>query len=314
MSYVDLHMHSNYSDDGEFSPSKLAELCIKRGIKYFSIADHNSVKGIAEAKRYCDDKDITIIPAIELDCTIDGANLHVLGYGIDYRSNVFHEIEENIIAQEQVASKKRLRLIRELGIDFSDEAIMELSRNGVINGEMIAEAAMDFDKKQVNPLLKPYYKGGSRDNNPYVNFYWDFCAQGKAAYAEVKYISLQEAVKVIKDNGGVPILAHPGNNIKENKELLEKIISCGVMGIEVYSSYHSEEQVGFYRDYVMENNLLMTCGSDFHGKTKPSIEIGGISCEGNDNRLVKELKYSPNICSLEGLKISQLSFITSFKF
>ena len=289
MSYIDLHMHSNYSDDGEFTPKELADLCIERGVKYFAIADHNSVRGIEEGKEYIKDKDITIIPAIELDCSIDGVNLHVLGYGIDYKSDIFEEIEANIIKQEQVASKERMRLVRELGINFDDEMIEKLSKNGVVNGEMIAEAAMSFDKNHENPLLKPYYKNGLRSDNPFVNFYWDFCAQGKPAYVEVKFISVEEAVKVILDNGGVPILAHPGNNTKEDLELLEKIIASGVKGLEVYSSYHNEEQIAFYRDFAYRNNLLITCGSDFHGKTKPSIIVGGVSCNNSEEKIIKEL-------------------------
>ena len=290
MSYIDLHMHSFYSDDGEFKPKELVDLCLERNIKYFSIADHNSVGGIKEAKEYCTNKDINIIPAIELDCTFDGVNLHVLGYGIDYNKPIFYEIEESIIKQEQLASKKRMKLVKELGIDFSDEVINSLSRNGVVNGEMIAEAAMEFDKNHENPLLKPYYEGGSRSDNPYVNFYWDYCAQGKVAYAEVKFISLKEAIKIIEESGGVPVLAHPGNNTKEDIKLLEGIISCGIKGIEVYSSYHSKEQVEFYKEFALKHKLLATCGSDFHGKTKPSIAIGATDCDGNEDKIISQLK------------------------
>lgn len=290
MRYIDLHMHSNYSDDGEFSPKEIAEICIKKGLKYFALSDHNSIKGVAEAKYYCEGKGITLIPAVELDCNIDGVNIHVLGYGIDYTTKAFDKIEEDIISQEEEASKERMRLVRELGIDFDDSVIEKLSKNGVVTGEMIAEAAMTFDKNSENPLLKPYYEGGLRSNNPYVNFHWDFCAQGKRAYAKVSYISLQEAVKVILDNGGIPILAHPGINIKENMERLEEIISYGVQGIEVYSSYHNEEQIAFYKDFAVKNNLLITCGSDFHGKTKPSINIGGVECEDYQEKIIEDLK------------------------
>ena len=291
MSYIDLHMHSYYSDDGEFEPKQLIDLCLEKNIKYFSIADHNSVRGIKEAKEYCVGKNINIIPAIELDCTFNEINLHVLGYGIDYDKTVFYDIEDNIIKQEQFASKKRMKLVKELGIDFSDEVINSLSRNGVVNGEMIAEAAMKFDKNHKNPLLMPYYENGPRSDNPYVNFYWDYCAQGKAAYAEVNFISLQEAISIIEESGGIPILAHPGNNIKENINLLEQIISCGIKGIEVYSSYHSKEQVEFYKKFSLKHKLLLTCGSDFHGKTKPSIVIGGTDCEGIEDKIVSQLKY-----------------------
>ena len=283
-------MHSYYSDDGEFEPKQLIDLCLEKNIKYFSIADHNSVRGIKEAKEYCVGKNINIIPAIELDCTFNEINLHVLGYGIDYDKIVFYDIEDNIIKQEQFASKKRMKLVKELGIDFSDEVINSLSRNGVVNGEMIAEAAMKFDKNHENPLLMPYYENGSRSDNPYVNFYWDYCAQGKAAYAEVSFISLQEAINIIEESGGIPILAHPGNNIKENINLLEQIISCGIKGIEVYSSYHSKEQVEFYKKFSLKHKLLLTCGSDFHGKTKPSIVIGGTDCEGIEDKIISQLK------------------------
>ena len=290
MSYIDLHMHSYYSDDGEFEPKQLIDLCLEKNIKYFSIADHNSVRGIKEAKEYCVGKNINIIPAIELDCTFNEINLHVLGYGIDCDKTVFYDIEDNIIKQEQFASKKRMKLVKELGIDFSDEIINSLSRNGVVNGEMIAEAAMKFDKNHENPLLMPYYENGSRSDNPYVNFYWDYCAQGKAAYAEVNFISLQEAISIIEESGGIPILAHPGNNIKESINLLEQIISCGIKGIEVYSSYHSREQVEFYKKFSLKHKLLLTCGSDFHGKTKPSIVIGGTDCEGIEDKIISQLK------------------------
>lgn len=289
MSYIDLHMHSFYSDDGEFSPKELVDLCVGKGIKYFSIADHNSVKGIKEAKEYCKDKEINIIPAVELDCTIDGVNLHVLGYGIDYNNDIFDKIEDDIIKQEQGASKKRMKLIRELGIDFSDEVIKKLSKNGVVNGEMIAEAAMEFDKDKNNLLLQPYYENGTRSDNPYVNFYWDYCAQGKPAYAEVKYISLEKAIEVIKTSGGIPVLAHPGNNVKEKHSLLESIRVSGIEGIEVYSSYHSKEKVEYYKEYAMKHKLILTCGSDFHGKTKPSIAIGSTDCENKENDIISEI-------------------------
>ncbi|MDV3428030.1 MAG: PHP domain-containing protein, partial [Bacillota bacterium] len=153
MSYIDLHIHSSYSDDGEFDPQKLADLCLARNIKYFSIADHNTVKGISEARVYCKNKNLEIIPAVELDCTHQGVNLHVLGYGIDYHNKIFNEIGENIILQEQNASKKRMKLVRKSGINFSDEFIAAFSRNGVVTGELIAEAAMKFDKGHKNPLL-----------------------------------------------------------------------------------------------------------------------------------------------------------------
>ena len=92
--YIDLHMHSKYSDDGEFKPIELVEKCHKRNIKIMAIADHNSVKAIAEAKKAANKLNITYIPAIEIDCTYNGIDLHVLGYGIDYHHEDFESLEK----------------------------------------------------------------------------------------------------------------------------------------------------------------------------------------------------------------------------
>ena len=75
--YTDLHLHSDISNDGEFSPKKLMELCLENSIKVAALADHNSVRGIEEAKLYADQFGIQLIPAIELDCTFRGVDLHI---------------------------------------------------------------------------------------------------------------------------------------------------------------------------------------------------------------------------------------------
>ncbi len=289
MSIIDLHMHSCFSDDGEYTPEGLVDLCLGKKLRYISIADHNCTSGIEPAMIYCKDRNIELIPAVELDCSFDGCNLHVLGYGIDHSSAIFKELHDDILNQEREASKKRKSLVRQMGMDFSEQFADSLSQNGVITGEMLAEAAMRFDSGHENPLLKPYYEGGTRSSDPYVNFYWDYCEQGKPAYAEVRFISLQDAVAVIKETGGVPVLAHPGNNVGEDAAKLEAIVSCGIKGIEAYSSYHSDTQVAWYGSFAAEHKLFVTCGSDFHGRTKPSITVGYMDC-GEEEAVVTALK------------------------
>lgn len=290
MSTVDLHTHSTYSDDGEFTPKELVDLCKKNQVKTLAIADHNSVGGVAEALQYGKEVGVEVIRAIEMDCTYQGVDLHVLGYGIDDKNPIFNEIGAAILAQEQVNSKIRLNLVEKLGIRFDMADIRRLEIDGVVTGEMIAEAAMLFDTAHEDPLLQPYYPGGARSDNPYVNFYWDYCAQGKPAYVFTEFISLAKAVAVITENNGVPILAHPGKNIHEDLTLLDGIISQGVKGIEVYSSYHTEQQIEFYQQYANDHGLLMTCGSDFHGKTKPKIKLGSCDCQQQEQELLRKLK------------------------
>lgn len=289
MATIDLHIHSYYSNDADFSPTKLVQLCLDAGLTHVAIADHNSIKAIDEALSAAEDTALTVIPAVEMDCIQDGVVLHILGYGIDHSDPVFTEIEEDLHQQEKANSTQLVQLVRQLGIEFDDDLVESLSYKGVITGEMIAEAALIYDSEQKNSLLDPYRGNGERSDNPNVNFYWDYCSQGKPAHVPMHFISLEEAVEIIRSNHGVPILAHPGINVKEDMDFLERIITKGVAGIEVYSSYHNESQVRFYQEAALSKDLLITCGSDFHGKNKKSIKIGGTDCECQEEGILSAL-------------------------
>jgi len=289
MATIDLHMHSNYSSDGEFTPGQLVEMCLGAGLTHAAIADHNSVRGIEPALLAAAGTELSMIPAIEMDCTFEGTTFHLLGYGVDHNAPIFAELEHSLHKQEQDTSLLLMERVRGLGIAFEDGVIAALAFDGVVTGEMIAEAALLYDEKAENPLLNPYRDGGERSDNPFVNFFWDYCSQGKPAYVPMEYLPLTEAINVIRANQGVPILAHPGLQIGENAQVLARLIEAGVAGLEVYSSYHTAEQVRLYRQVVEAQHLLMTCGSDFHGKTKQSIKIGGINAEGQEVAIVTAL-------------------------
>lgn len=267
-------MHTTISNDGTYSPETIIQMCHEAGLEIVALADHNSTKAFRIAKPIADAYGMKLIPAVELDCHIDGINLHVLGYGINPNHPTFDAYEEEILTQERNSSQFVVNKIRELGIHLEDKALNRVQIHGVITGEMIAEVALEDSKNDNNELLVPYREGGSRSQNPLVNFYWDYCAQGKVAYYPIQFRTIDEIIQMIKDAGGFAVLAHPGNNIKTNVDVFKKIIDKGVIGVEVYSSYHSPEVIEHYHALALEHDLIMTLGSDFHGKTKPSIHLG----------------------------------------
>lgn len=276
-SYIDLHMHSMYSDDGEYTPTQLVDMCHEAGVKIMAIADHNWVKANEEAKKHADELGMTYIPAIEIDCTYKGVNLHVLGYGID-NQEVFNQLGEDIEKQEIACSMKKLELTNALGFDLKKEQLDALSTNGVYTGEMFGEALLNDSRYEDHELLKPYRQGGERSDNPYVNFYWDYYAQGKPCYTEIHFPTLEETIQLIHQHGGVALLAHPGNNLKGQFELFDEMVALGLDGVECFSSYHTSETNEYFYNKAKELNVLYTCGSDFHGKTKPSIHLGENGC------------------------------------
>lgn len=280
---IDLHMHSRYSEDGEYTPSELIRQCAEKGVHMMSVTDHNCAKANEEAAKAAKEKGIAYIPGIEIDCTFQGTNFHMLGYGIDFKGSDFEAIEKNIEDQSFQASLDRLAATQELGFyRVTEKDMWALSKDsywkGSWSGELFAEVLLAMPEYADHPLLKPYRPGRERSDNPYVNFYWDYYSQGKPCYVKIDYPAMEEIIDIIHRNHGVAVIAHPGINLKGKDFLLEDILSLGIDGIEAFSSYHTPIQAGYYYKIAQERNIFVTCGSDYHGKTKPSIGIGQHGC------------------------------------
>lgn len=276
--YMDLHMHSRYSDDGEFTPTALVEKCAASGIHTMAIADHNTALANEEASLAAAKYGIRYLPAIEIDCIHENTNFHLLGYQIDYKSRDFQEIEDNVTRQSTEASLKMLAGTKALGFSITEQDMQEVSKGcywqNRWTGEMFAEVLLQKAEYKNHSLLAPYRPGGSRSDNPYVNFYWDVYAPGKPCHAPIHYPNMADMIDLIHQNGGLAVLAHPGQNLKGKEHLLSGLAQLGLDGMEVLSSYHSPEQTAYYYQQAKALHLKVTCGSDFHGKTKPAVQLG----------------------------------------
>ena len=276
--YIDLHMHSTYSDDGSYSATEVVERCHAHGVRIMALTDHNSVEGVKEAQLKAKELGLICIPAIEIDCTYKDLELHVLGYGVDIHNPIFADILTNVRTQDQKATLQKLERTNALGFDLIMEDFKDLMWNGIITGEMFAEVLLEDKRYKDHSLLAPYREGGDRSTNPYVNFYWDFYAKDKPCYIPMVYPLMTDIIPLIKSGSGVPVLAHPGNNLKADYHVVEELIEQGIEGIEAFSNYHNGEANEYFYNVCLNHGLLVTCGSDFHGKTKPAIEVGASGC------------------------------------
>lgn len=290
MAKIDFHMHSIHSCDGEYTPSQLISFAKDADLRAVAVTDHNTTKGVEEAITAGKASGIEVVPAVELDCIYNDIVFHVLGYYIDHKSERYSKVEKDIQDQEIAASKLRVELVRKMGIEIDTDEAMAHAKDGFVTGEIIAEIVLNKPGSAKNPLLQPYLPGGNRADNPYVNFYWDYCSQGKPAYVHIHYISMNEAISLVTETGGIPVLAHPGNNLKGRLELLDAIVKQGIKGIEAYSSYHSPEQNNYFIQKSKEYGLLISGGSDFHGKTKPSVFMGRFGLEEDGMDILEALK------------------------
>ena len=101
---------------------------------------------------------------------------------------------------------------------------------------------------------------------------------------------IEVAVLALDHAGGIPVLAHPGNNLKDRYELFDAIIDAGVGGVEAFSSYHTPEAAQYFLEAGKRRRLLITCGSDYHGKTKPAIRLGRMHCTIDEHEIEAQLQ------------------------
>lgn len=274
MNSFDLHMHSHYSTDGEFPPEELIQKAKSANLTTIALSDHNTVDGVEEMMALANKAGIRVIPAIELDTLFEDLEVHVLGYQIDIHAPYFHEISGLLKERKQVAMKQRLlNMNKVFSLDLDPEALIKRfgSRNPF---PQIINMIMSDPRYKDKPEFQPYRPGGERCEPQAVNFYWDNCSAGKPCYTRVEYPSLADTVKIIHEHGGIAVIAHPWINFYKEEARLQRALACGIDGIEAFSNYHNSEQNAYYEKYCQDHNVLMTCGSDFHGKLKPAIRMG----------------------------------------
>ena len=291
MSKFDLHSHSSYSIDGEIDVIGLLDMAKNAELSVYAISDHNTALGAKEAQTLKDNYPFELIPAIELDCVYKGVELHLLGYGIDLDDEIYETIRINLENQYKEAGKHYVNNISNLGIHIDTDKLAENCPDGIIVAEDIAEVVLNDPINDDNELLLPYRENGPRSKGAYVNFYWDFCSQGKPAYVPIEFISLEQAIDIVKRTKGICVLAHPGINFANNDEYVEEIMEL-IEGIEAYSSYHGDEEIEKYCNIAIKHQKLITVGSDFHGKTKPHIKIGMIEVKHDEETLIKQFLES----------------------
>ena len=285
MAAFDLHIHSEYSSDGEFPVADIVGKCLGAQLTLFSLTDHNSVRGVGEAARLARERGVGFVPGIEIDCNYRGTDLHLLGYGIDWQSADFARLEEEVAAKVMASFGGMVDNLLKLGFSVDAEAVLEAAAGGLPTGELIAEVMLS-DANCHTPPLRPYMEGGARSDMPYINFYLDYFAQGRPAFVPVEYMDYRRAVELVRDNGGTPVVAHPGLNFRGCEEVAEQLLDRGAAGLEVFNNYHTPEQAVYFTSLVLSKGALMTCGSDFHGKTKPRIAVGRFPADSRfDGRL-----------------------------
>jgi len=282
---IDLHIHTNASSDGQHSPREIFAMAREKGLRAIAFADHNSVANVEEGLRLSREFGIELIPCMELNTFHNGLDLHLLTFYIQPRHQALRDWLEFIHQKKKKQAEKRVIKLNELGFIFDWNDLRQFSADRIPTGMSFLQAIFSRKENINDPRLRPYIDG-DRSRSPYVNFYRDYLRGGKPAFTQMEDIFTTQAIHKVKELGGIPILAHPSNTGEKN---LRQLVANGLEGLEVYSPYHDAQEQEAFRIFAQKHNLLITAGSDFHGKIiKPDVELGDVG--GNHYELLGQLK------------------------
>ena len=245
-------------------------------MRAISIADHDTVAAYPEAVELGRRAGVEVIPGIELTTLFGGREFHLLLPFVDWASPALAGIIARQAEGRLAETSERVDRLRTLGFAVTLEGVLARSQGAPPLGVKIAQILLDDPENEGHPGLQAYFRPENRPYGPYM-FYGDFFAEGKPAYVTKKFVALTDVLEAAPATGGAPVLSHPGAYFQRTTaEDARELKARGLLGMEVFTSYHTPEQTAFYRDLAAELDLVATAGSDFHGRIKPHVAFGAL--------------------------------------
>lgn len=269
MRKVDLHIHTNFSD-GLMTPKQVLELAKERDFALLSITDHDTLDGYREALKIIQNYDFELIPGVEVSSHYKEKDIHILAYNIDPENKKLNLLLDQIHGGRLLRAKKIIARLAELDLLISLDKVKSLAgEKGLIGRPHIARAIVEAG----------YCKSTMEVFDNYIG-------DGCPAFVAKPAPSVKKVIKTIKKAGGISVIAHP--YIINDDTIVDDIIKMGINGLEVYCAKSDLNNIKHYEDIAIENNLLRTGGSDFHGDEYEKRFLGKVEIP---DFVLKALKF-----------------------
>ena len=265
MKIIDLHVHSTKSD-GSFTPTELVDYALEKGLSAFALTDHDTTEGLDEAIDYAQKlamanpgKEIEVIPGIEFSTEYMGKDVHIVGLYIDYNSDYFKKYITQFQDSRTLRNIKMCAKLTEHGVPVTYEELQAYFPDSVLTRAHYAKYL----------LQKGYVKSMPEAFDRYVGDH-------APCFHPREKVTPAQAVELILKVGGIPVLAHPIlYHLSDARldALVKELKAAGLVAIEaVYSTYNTAEERQI-RGLAAKYDLLISGGSDFHGTTKPGLDL-----------------------------------------
>ena len=255
---ADLHLHTTASD-GRLSPKDIVSLAVKAGLDIIAITDHDTIDGIAPALAAAEAfPSLTVIPGVEINTDVPHGEVHVLGYFINYTDQKLSASLQTLRDSRRGRARQMVAKLGELGMKIEWTRVRELAQGGSVCRPHVAQAL--FEKGYVGSEKEAFDKYIGHDGPAYVERYKLLPA---------------EAVQLVIDAHGLPVLAHPAD-ISDLNELVPRLKEVGLVGMEVYYRDYSPDIIAGLLKIAKQQTLIPTGGTDYHAFGDGSeVMIGG---------------------------------------
>ncbi len=273
---ADLHIHTNFSD-GSFSPKEVMARAKEENLQCIAIADHDNVDATPLLFELQRDYDIEVVPAVEMTAQEGDRELHILGYLIDWQSKKLKEKLRQTCEGRKERIYRMTEKLNACGVKANAGEIIKFAKISAVSRLHVARYLVE--NGFVDSLKTVFSK---------------YIGDGKPCYESRFRFSSKEVVEIIKESGGIAVVAHPG--LDSVAELLPDLIKNGIDGIEVFHSDHNKQTTEVILNFAQKHNLLITGGSDCHGRYKREVLIGKIKLPYEYVEKLKEWKKKKDIC------------------
>ena len=279
---VDLHTHSNMSD-GDLSPAVLIREAVRQGLSAVALTDHDTIKGLDSAREAAKLENLRFIPGIEINISWNGKSahgavglgpggeFHLLGLGINSPSPAFIAAIGELSRRREARNREILDRMHELSIEATWEELLEIS-GGETDHLRPVNGGNSLGRPHFAALLVKHKIVKNR-NQAFARY----LSVGKPLYVPKVGLIFEEAAALIRESGGIPVLAHPISLYVawgRLPDLVKMLKDMGLMGLE---AWHPTAKGGSCRRLealAKTLDLYITEGSDFHGSVRPDRRLG----------------------------------------
>lgn len=248
----DLHVHSIVSD-GTCTPTEIVSAAAHENIGLLALTDHDNIAGVPEALEAGKQYGVPVLPAVEMDNEWRH-ELHIIGLDVDPQNPTLLQCLEIARARREKRNQIIYAKLKEAGLDVEETVNRPASCTTKLH---IAQA-----------IVKSGYALDIRDA------FSRYLRPGQAGYYCEKRFTPKQVIDMIHIADGIPVLAHPCHIHDNPHALVRELADLGLMGIEAYYPSSTPKQTSTFVSLAHQLNLMITCGSDFHGANRPNVSLG----------------------------------------